>query len=256
MHRVTGIEADEVHLHWVPLRGLDDAQLLAGYAALMEPHEAAQQRRFVFEKNRHEYLVTRALVRTVLSRYADVPPAAWRFTRNHWGRPEVSAPALDRPLRFNLSNTDGLVACLVVLACDAGVDVEHVRRPGSTVEVADSFFSPAEVQELWAQPEASRRERFFCYWTLKEAYIKARGMGLAIPLDQFSFALGADPFRAPIRLSFDARLEDAPADWQLRLFRPTPVHLMAAAIRRGQKPDLRIALHKTVPLVETPLLVS
>ncbi len=248
MTTVSGIGPNEAHLHHVAIADLRDPQLLSAYERLMTPDEAAQRSRFVFEKNQHEYLLTRALVRTTLSRYAPVPPEAWRFVRNKWGRPEISEPALDAPLRFNLSNTEGLVACLVTLGHDAGVDVEWVHRRGETVEVADRFFSPAEVDELHGVAPAQRKDRFFHYWTLKEAYIKARGMGLAIPLDQFSFRLGRAPMEGGIAVSFDARLGDDPGAWQFHLWRPSEGHMMAAAVKKGHGPDLRFTVQACTPL--------
>src|SRR6185295_18612851 len=120
--------------------------------------------------------------RTTLSHYAAVDPTAWQFARNRRGRPEISGPLGVAPLRFNLSNTAGLIACLVTLGVDVGVDVEDTHRRGETVRIANRFFSASEVAALEALPPERQRQRFFEYWTLKESYIKARGMGLAIPL--------------------------------------------------------------------------
>src|SRR4029078_6585429 len=113
---------------------------------------------------------------------------------------------------------------------DVGVDVEDRTRKGETVQIADRFFSPVEVAALRALPEERQRERFFDYWTLKEAYIKARGMGLAIPLDQFSFLLEPD---MPIRIAFDPRLADDPLAWQFEQFALGGSHQTSAAVRRG-----------------------
>jgi 4'-phosphopantetheinyl transferase len=233
------------HLWYVFSDRVRDARLLAEYHRIMAPAEAEQQARFYFPEGRHEYLLTRALVRSVLSRYARVAPEAWTFVRNDHGCPRISGPAGAPPIRFNLSNTRGLIACLVALDRDVGVDVEDTERSSATVEIADRFFSPSEVRALHAQPESNQRARFFEYWTLKEAYIKARGMGLAIPLDQFSFHLDDGP---EIRISFDPRLGDDPGVWQFAQFRPSARHAMAAALRKGDGPPLTIELRETVPL--------
>ncbi len=237
---------DEVHV-WITFPGAIDApDLLAAYDRLMTEDERRKQQRFYFEKGRHECLVTRALCRTTLSRYVDIAPQDWRFVKGPHGRPELPAGFCDVPLHFNLSHTDGLIACAVTLDREIGVDVEAIDRSGETVEIADRFFSPAEVRELRSLPEERQHSRFFDYWTLKESYIKARGMGLAIPLDQFSFHLGED---GPVRISFDARLEDDPATWQFAQYRPTERHKMAVGVQRGTGPDLGIVVRKTVPLV-------
>ena len=156
--------------------------------------------------------------------------------------------------RLNLSNTRGLVCCLVAADRDVGIDVEEISREGETVSIADRFFSPSEVEELRAQPEERRRPRFFDYWTLKEAYIKARGMGLAIPLDHFSFLL--TPGR-PIGIAFDPQLDDDPTSWQFEQIRPTPTHLISAAIRRKNEADLRLVVRRVTPLVpEADVLID
>ncbi|CAN95221.1 4'-phosphopantetheinyl transferase superfamily protein [Sorangium sp. So ce448] len=233
------------HLWYVFCDSARDEALLEAYHRLMAPDEAAQQARFLFAENRHEYLLTRALVRTVLSKYANVAPEAWSFVRNEFGRPQIAGPPGVPPIRFNLSNTRGLIACLVALDRDVGVDVEDTERASSAVDIADRFFSPGEVRALRALPPERQRARFFEYWTLKESYIKARGMGLAIPLDQFSFHLDDGP---AIGISFDPRLGDDRSAWQFALYQPSARHTMAAAIRSGGGPPLSIELRETVPL--------
>jgi 4'-phosphopantetheinyl transferase len=136
--------------------------------------------------------------------------------------------------------------CLVAREREIGVDVEDIERRGETVAIADRFFSAAAVAALHASPEASRRERFFDYWTLKEAYIKARGMGLAIPLDHFSFLI---EMGKPIRIEFDPRLPDDAASWQFAQLRVAPRHLISAAVRRREEPDVRFVVRRTIPLL-------
>jgi 4'-phosphopantetheinyl transferase len=237
---------DEVHLWWVLPDEIGDPRLLAAYEALLAPEERARRARYHFEHSRREYLLTRALVRGTLARYVDVAPAALGFTQNEHGRPEMARADLAW-LRFNVSNTKGLLALAVTRGRDVGVDVEDTERRGDTVSVADRFFSPIEVEALRALPEDAQRERFFTYWTLKEAYIKARGMGLAIPLDHFSFLLDPEP-GAPVAIRFDPQLPDDPASWQFARFDLTPRHHTAAAVRRGAESDLRFVVRRTVPL--------
>ncbi len=239
---------DEVHLWYLLPDEIEDARLFTAYEALLSPEERARRDRYRFEHSRREMVFTRALVRTTLSLYAPVSPAAWTFRQNEYGRPEIDLdihPGLP-PLRFNLSNTRGLIACVITLDREVGVDVEDTTRPGETVSIADSFFSSTEVRALRALPEQQRRARFFDYWTLKEAYIKARGMGLALPLDQFSFLLDEAP---PIRIAFDPKLADDPSSWQFEQFSLSPDHKTSAAVRRGPGPDLRFVVRATVPLV-------
>ena len=226
-------------------QGVDEPALLAAYDALMTPAERERHGRFVFEKDRRLYLATRALARTVLAAYAPVPPEAWRFAEGERGKPFITSPVVAPRLHFNLTNTPGLVACAVSVAHEEiGVDAEFLERGGETVSIADSFFSAFEVRALRGMPAAQQTRRFFSYWTLKESYIKARGHGLALPLDQFSFHLDAGE---DIGISFDPRMGDAPARWRFALVEASPVHLLAVGASTAGAP-LSLRATTVVPL--------
>jgi len=194
---------------------------------MLAPDERARRGRFVFEKDRHQFLVTRGMIRTLVGQYLDVDPAACRFAADRYGRPSLTHPA-GRPLAFNISHTAGLVTCAIARDGEIGVDVEDTTRD-VTPDLPRRFFSPDEAAALEALPEPARKVRFYEYWTLKEAYIKARGMGLSLPLDGFSMLLEAG---APPRIRFTSTLEDAAENWQFAQFRPTPRHCLAVAARR------------------------
>jgi 4'-phosphopantetheinyl transferase len=225
--------------------GIDDAALLAEYDALMTPAERARRDRFVFEKDRRLYLATRALARTTLSAYAAVPADAWSFAEGSHGKPFITGPDPAPRLHFNLTNTPGLVVCAVSVAHEQlGVDAEYVARRGETVSIADSYFSAFEVRALRGLAPAEQPRRFFAYWTLKESYIKARGMGLALPLDQFSFHLDdADE----IGITFDPRLGDDAARWRFSLIDASPVHTLAVGADTAGAP-LSPRIASVVPL--------
>jgi 4'-phosphopantetheinyl transferase len=242
---ILALPPNVAHLWYVDPDAIEDWYLLAAYHTVMAPDEAQQQARYRFLTGRKEYLVTRALVRSVLSAYAPILPKDWKFIRNKHGRPEVAGPHGAPRIRFNLSNTKGLIVCLVAKDRELGVDVEDIHRTGETVAIADRFFSPIEAAELVRQPPHRQRDRFFDYWTLKEAYIKARGMGLAIPLDHFSYHLQNPP---AIRISFEPQLPDDPARWQFSLTTLGGRHRIATAIERrpGEGP-VSIEMLRTVP---------
>ena len=237
---------NEVHLWFVLTNELnlnDAAHISSAYQELMTPEELAKAERFHFEKDRHQHIITRALVRTTLSRYANINPADWRFSKNKYGRPEISSPQ-SHSLRFNLSHTDGLIACAVVIKQDIGVDVENIGRQAGGIDIANRFFSTQEAQDLDTVPESQKRERFFEYWTLKESYIKARGMGLSLPLNQFSFHLSDNK---PIRISFNPQLEDNPNQWQFWKLQPTLQHKLAISLCNKEK-KYRLIIKKVIPL--------
>jgi 4'-phosphopantetheinyl transferase len=243
------LRPDEVHLWVVEPERVSEPRLLAAYHAMISAEERERHSRFRFDKHKLQFLVSHALVRVTLSRYAPVQPQAWRFSVNAYGRPEITGEGLPR-LRFNLSHTDGMAVCAVALDTDVGADVEFSGRPGQTVELADSFFARSEVRALRSLPAEHQRERFFDYWTLKESYIKARGAGLSLPLDQFAFHL--EPGQPP-RVSFDARLGDEPGAWQFVRLKLSAEHPAAVAVRRAWGLPLRVRCQRTVPLAgDTP----
>ncbi len=226
----------------------DEPALLAAYDALMTDAERARQRAFVFERHRIESLVTRALVRTALSRYRPVAPEAWRFEKNEHGCPRIEPPC---GLSFNLSNHPTMVVCAVTEGAAIGVDVEPLSRAPEIVEVAGDVFTPTEQAELATLGPEGKRDRAVTLWTLKEAYIKARSLGLALPLDGFAFRFD-DPTRP--RISFAASIDDDPARWWFHTV-DVAEHRIALALERAPTPtmldaEVRVRVRVCVPLRE------
>ena len=222
---------------------------LAAYGRLLSADEPQRAQRFLQVADRERFVLGRALARTMLSAFAAlaaVKPADWHFVIDDHGRPQLASRPSGAPdLRFNLSHTPGLVACAVTVGREVGVDVEHIGRDLVHDNIPERFFSAREVADLRARPAAEQQVVFFDYWTLKESYIKARGLGLALPLGQFSFiwTAGAAP-----TIEFAPELHDDPASWQFAQFWPTAEHRMAVAVRRTGS-DLRIDVSEVVPEV-------
>jgi 4'-phosphopantetheinyl transferase len=242
------LAAAEVHVFTAVPEQDSDPAARARCEAMLSADERARMQRFRFEHDRHTYLVAHALVRVALSRYAACAPAAWNFAIGAHGRPEIAPGTCERPLRFNLSHTRGLVAVAIAMERDVGVDVEHMYPRSFDLDLAAHFFAPAEVAALHALPAEARRDRFFAYWTLKESYIKARGLGLALPLDGFAFELGRasahDPGQSDeLTLTVDPALEDDGRAWWFHQRVLTPEHRLAVALRRrpGEQVALRVA---------------
>jgi 4'-phosphopantetheinyl transferase len=232
-----------VHVDLVDTADATALGKLDSYTALLSEDERERMARFVFDRDRRAFVITRAHVRTMLSRYAAVAPADWRFIENVHGRPEIfDRPAGAPDLRFNISHTDGLIACAVTIGREVGVDVEHIGRH-LTHDVAGRFFAPAEVTDLRRLPLEDQERVFFDYWTLKEAYIKARGFGLALPLADFAFKLNPP---GPPAITFEPSLEDDPSTWQFMQDWPTPQHRLGLAVRRDGA-DLPVRLRFVTP---------
>lgn len=198
---------------------------------LLNEHECARWPAFKFEEHRREYLATHALARTALSYHGALAPGVWRFQENAFGKPAVDPEC---GLRFNLSNSSGLVACLVSNGADVGVDVEARERAGSIAEVGTRMFSAQELAQLEALSVSERPERALRLWTLKEAYSKARGMGLALPLKDFSFVF-EDAER--MHLEMEPTLDDSPGRWRFCLLEHAG-HSIAMVVECTGVPEL------------------
>lgn len=237
---------DEVHLWYAFTDDASAPALTAAYDALLADEELARQAQFVRPTDRDLYRLTRALQRTVLSRYAPVAPRDWQFARDRYDKPTVCGPAGVPWPWFNLSNTAGLVTCAVSTTLPLiGVDVERVSRQVEFAQLATRYFAPVESAELLARAPAEHPVRFFSYWTLKESYIKARGQGLSIPLDQFAFDISDD---GEIAIALDAQLADDAEAWHCRLFRASEHHLAAVSARLGPGSKLVIRAARCTPL--------
>ena len=170
-----------------------------------------------------------AYLRRVLSRLSGVPPEALRFKTGQHGKPEIDQPLEARDLQFSLSHTHGLVVCAAAWGCAVGVDVERIRRHVSLLDLVDRYFDPGEAAALRALPDAERQRRFLEYWTLKEAYAKARGLGLNLPFNRVAFRLGAN---REIGVTFRPALGDTPSRWRFALHHIGGEHVVATAVAR------------------------
>lgn len=202
--------------------------------ALLDDGERERARRFHFERDRLSYIAGHALARGLLSAWAGGEPVAWRFAAGSHGKPEVQSPVTAPRLRVNLSHTRGLAAAAVTEDRDIGVDVEWLDRRPASADLARRYFAAAECAQLEAVPPERTNETFLAFWTLKESYIKAIGKGLSQALDSFAFTL------EPLAIRFEPGLNDDPAGWAFRQYRPTPSHLMALAVRHSDPRSVRV----------------
>ncbi|MFP5390434.1 MAG: 4'-phosphopantetheinyl transferase family protein, partial [Gammaproteobacteria bacterium] len=225
-----------------------DSWCEAGLATVLSDDERQRHGRYMFAKDRRRFLVTRLLVRYVLSRYVAVAPADWRFAASAYGKPMIAnAHPVAADLAFNVSHSDQVVLLGITRDAALGIDVED-RQRRIPLNIADSYFSAGEMHQLRALPASLQGERFLDFWTLKESYIKARGEGLSLPLDQFCFDLSE---AARIGISFDARLDDAPARWKFWQWQPTEDSTAALCVQQqpGRAGQQSITMRRTVPFV-------
>jgi 4'-phosphopantetheinyl transferase len=207
---------------------LEDPVCLARCCELLSSEERAHSRGFHLHEDRLSYVAGHALLRSVLSRQVGSAPASLRFVRSRHGKPELASPALPR-VRCNLSHTRGLVACAVTLTWDIGVDVEPLDpMPDWTALVPRVLSAPEQgaLREVTGE-EAGRR--FVALWTLKEAYLKAVGLGLSVPPSAISVELAAE---GP-RLMSTGPVGGSPAGWRLHTYSIAPGYLLSLAYAPG-----------------------
>ena len=155
-----------------------------------------------------------------------IEPSDWFFVTDRYGRPFIGAPAIARRVFFSVSHTEGCVAC-AVSDCEAvGIDVEQIQERSSLFTIARSYFSPQEIHALRLLPSSDLVDRFFDYWTLKEAYLKARGTGLTLPLNQFSILISLGQ---QIGIRFMPGMADDSQRWRFMKSAPSARHRLAVA---------------------------
>jgi len=177
------LNRDEVHV-W--LANLEiEAQQLGELERTLSGDEIARAGRFYFERDRQKFIGRRGILRAILAFYLDTKPSSLRFLYNEFGKPRLEGSQEARSLSFNLSHSGLLILVAAAINRDIGVDIEFIDNSVSSDEVAKRFFSTNEIAALETLPQPLRLAGFFNCWARKEAYIKARGMGLIIALDSF-----------------------------------------------------------------------
>ena len=230
--------AADVHVWRIDL----DALIPAGLA--LDPRLPDEEReragRFRSARDRERYLAGRAALRGILAGYVGCAPETLRFVRAPLGKPAL----LGEPsgLEFNLSHADWCALLAVTRRRRVGVDVESIRRGRGGMEVARRFFARREVEALAAVAPEERAVTFVRCWTRKEAYVKARGDGLALSLQHFEVPLTPGAARA-----LAASTEDAGevARWSLRELVPAPCYLAALVVEAD---DFQVSTWEWEPL--------
>ena len=222
----------DVHIRCRCTLSLDDEAVKTSEQYL-SIEEQARRDRLRLEADRRDFIFAHDLLRRTLSNFADLSPGDWRFSVNDYGKPEIDSiePRL-RALSFNLSHTRGCVACAIALNGPLGVDVERIEQSQHLQGIADQYFSEEEALWLSECSKELRNVRIIELWTLKEAYLKAIGVGL---------------FGSPADISFwfdeHAQIEfmeppNGPHEWHFALFEPFHDIRLGIAIRSIVRPRL------------------
>jgi 4'-phosphopantetheinyl transferase len=200
---------DDVHV-WHARLGQTPSRIESYYDTLAAD-ERARAARFYFEKDRTHFIAARGVLRAILGCYLSRAPQYLQFCYGPHGKPALA----DEPyIRFNVSHSHGVALYAVTRDREVGIDIEHIRSDLAITEIAERYFSPPEAALLRALPTELQRQEFFRCWTRKEAYVKARGEGLSLPLDQFDLS----------------QTFEGPDGWSLQDLAPAPGFVAALAV--------------------------
>jgi 4'-phosphopantetheinyl transferase len=202
-------------------------EIVAQLRALLSPDECARAERFRFEIDRCHFIIARGILKTILGRYLEIAPAQIEFVYADRGKPRLADSIAQPALKFNLAHSGSLALYAFTRIGDVGVDIEHIRPELAGDDIARRFFSPHEIASLDQLPIHERQQAFFNCWTRKEAFIKAKGLGLSLPLDQFDVTLAPTETAALLRTRWD---EDEAARWSLTALDAGAGYVAALAI--------------------------
>ena len=214
--------ANDVCVVWVDVSAMT-SEIAEALLDRLSTDERDRFRRYRHALASYQFMAGRLLIRKWLETVSGTAAAEWRLVEGPRGRPAIASPS--SPWSFNLAHSGGMVACVLSTLKDVGVDVEHLDRRPMAADLYRRYCSPAEVADIERYEDDERSRRFLTYWTLKEAYLKARGLGIAVQLADVEFSI--DGARPSIR--FLNSLSGSDPGWTFALFQPSPRFLLSAA---------------------------
>ena len=236
---------DEVHI-WRIRANIATPQI-ESLLRVLSQDEREKVERFYFQKDKQQSIVARGALRHILSRYLNMRPDDLQFSYGPQGKPKLEQ-SIQEYLDFNLSHSQGLILIAVSAGKQVGIDIEHIRPGSDWEQIAERFFSPYEIATLRALPTNLRTEAFFHCWTRKEAYIKAKGGGLSIKLDEFDVSMTPGE---PAKLLRSVEDPEALLRWTLKEIFSAPGYAGAIAVE-GQDCIMRHwDWHYSLPLGAT-----
>ncbi len=195
--------------------------------SLLSEDEQVRAAKFYFERDRQRYIIAHGILHILLGRYLGCDPHAIRFRTNNYGKPSLDLTQHEHSLRFNLSHSHEMALLAFAYDRELGVDIEYMRDIEDYDRLARVSFSPNERQVLRELDNDEKRQGFYNCWTRKEAYIKARGMGLSLPLNLFDVSLLSGEPAQLLASREDAREVER---WSMRDLSPAPDYAGALCV--------------------------
>jgi 4'-phosphopantetheinyl transferase len=212
----------------------------------LSDEERQRSQRFLRDVDRQQFIVSHGAVRTILGQYLGIPPGHIEIKIGPGGKPQLANSPHFPPLHHNLSHSERLAMIAVTLDHEVGVDVERIRPSVDIESIVQRFFAPGERTRWQALPDHERLAAFFRCWTRKEAYLKARGIGLSSGLDQFEVSLAPGE---PARLLRGDIPGDSPQRWQMHDVSPAEEYMAACVVEQGID---RLSLYEW-PILRDPI---
>lgn len=224
VERTPTLEPDEVHVWQSPL-DCDDATVKRA-ERLLSVAERERSDRFHFARDRRRYIVGRGWLRVFLGGYLQQPPAEVQLESSPQGKPRICANSAS-DLRFNVAHSDDSILLAFSRNRELGVDLEREKGHVAWRDLAERYFAPEESAMINAMPPALQQSAFYRCWTCKEAYVKALGFGLQVPLEGFAVSLTPDQPIQLIHTAHDPKQRDR---WELRDISPGDGFAAALAV--------------------------
>jgi 4'-phosphopantetheinyl transferase len=225
------IDPQHIDLWVVDIGDFSYEELLSLNVGWLSTQDLQRVERYQFIEHKKQLLMGRYLTRTVLSRYGQFSAGDWRFENNEYGKPFIATAQLEEmaePLFFNLSHSQNKLVLAIAQHELLGIDIEYGLKPRRVEKIANRYFSNSEIEGFRGLEKALIQKRFYDLWSLKEAYIKACGMGLAIPLNHFSFSFQSE---SKVEIEFHKERTDDPALWQFWEIDSEPGYHLSLAVK-------------------------
>jgi 4'-phosphopantetheinyl transferase len=227
LEKIKRLPAREAHLWFVSLSLA--LEKFSRFESLLSFDEMGRASRFRNLSLRRRYIAARGWLRTLLGSYLAMEPQRLRFSYNDLGKPRLADQTT--ALSFSISHCEDWALLGFICDRNIGVDLERVRADIETDVIAQRFFLPNEIEQLQSLPPAQKLQAFYCAWTRKEAYLKARGLGLFRGLDRIEVSLLPDE---PAKIVNAADDPGAAVNWMVKHLRPAPDYVAAAAVDTTQ----------------------
>ena len=217
----------EVHVWSCSPDDIVDEEKIRFCRSILSAEELEKYHRFNFDKDRHSYLVTHALLRSALSSYVNIAASSWQFLIGKHGKPELVLIENQPAFTFNITHTEKLSACAISVNRLVGIDAEYIKKQNNLEAIARRMFAEKELLHLEASK--NKQQDFYYLWTLREAYVKALGTGLSGSAEQFYFDISSDERSSVVKVIKNNVAHDVIDGWHFNIYQSESEHVISLA---------------------------